>query len=212
LSAISTTQSANQISPTNERLYHQSNLVGDWKGLMAKNHQPIEFKVLNIKGTTAQVEYTHNGHTERGTGSVQGGTVTFSNVTIGTRDGKNAALEFSIGTTKLTGVLAKVPTPADQNKLVGTFIGSSVATGVTASVQVVAISGKDAQIKATINGVSQQGVGTVYKNSVMFGKSSFSTTDGVNGTVTFQVGHKTLSMAISRYTPPSTSTSVNKLA
>jgi hypothetical protein len=212
LSAISSTPSANQISPANERIYHQSNLVGDWKGLMSTNHQPIEFKVVNIKGTTAQVEYTHNGHTERGAGSVEGATVTFGNITVGTRDGKNAALEFSLGTAKLTGVLAKVPAPADQNNLVGTFIGTSVTTGASATVQVLSINGRDAQIKATINGVSQQGIGTVFKNSVMFGTSSFSTTDGVNGKVTFQVGHKTLSMAVSRYTPPSTSTSVNKLA
>jgi hypothetical protein len=212
LSAISSTQSANQISPANERIYHQSNLVGDWKGLMSTNHQPIEFKVVNIKGSTAQVEYTHNGHTERGAGSVEGATVTFGNITVGTRDGKNAALEFSLGTAKLTGVLAKVPAPADQNNLVGTFIGTSVTTGASATVQVLSINGRDAQIKATINGVSQQGIGTVFKNSVMFGTSSFSTADGVNGKVTFQVGHKTLSMAVSRYTPPSTSTSVNKLA
>jgi hypothetical protein len=212
LSAISSTQSASQISPANERIYHQSNLVGDWKGLWAKNHQPIEFKVVNIKGNTAQVEYTHNGHTERGAGSVNGSTVTFGNVTVGTRDGKNAAIEFSLGTAKMTGVLSKAPAPADQNKLVGTFIGTSVTTGASATVQVLAINGRDAQIKATINGVSQQGIGTVFKNSVMFGKSSFSTNDGVNGTVTFQVGHQTLSMAVSRYTPPSTSTSVNKLA
>ena len=212
MSAIASTQSANQISPINERLYHQSNLVGDWKGLWAKNHQPVELKVVNIRGNTAQVEYTHNGHTERGAGSVNGATVTYGNVTLGTRDGKNAGIEFSFGTAKMTAVLAKVAAPADQNKLVGTFIGTSATTGASATVQVLAINGRDAQIKATINGVSQQGIGTVFKNAVMFGKSLFSSDDGVHGTVTFQVGRQTLSLAVSRYTPPSTSTSVNKLA
>lgn len=210
MSAIGATQSANQISPANERLYHQSNLVGDWKGLWSKTHRPIEFKVVNIKGDTAQVEYTHDGHTERGAGTISGATVTFGNVTVGTRDGKNAAIEFSVGTAKMSGVLSKVPAAADQNKLVGTFIGSS--SGASASVQILSISGKDAQLKFNINGSSGQGVGTVFKNSVMFGKSSFTTDDGVNGTLTYQSGHQTLSLAVRRYTPPTTSTSVNKLA
>jgi hypothetical protein len=210
LSTITSSQSANQISPASERLYHQSNLVGDWKGLWSTTHRPIEFKVVNIKGNTAQVEYTHDGHTERGAGTVSGATVTFGNVTVGTRDGKNAAIEFSVGTAKMTGVLAKVAAPVDQNKLVGTFTGSSAVT--SASVQILAINGKDAQIKFNINGSSGQGVGTVFKNSVMFGKSSFTTNGGVNGTLTYQSGHQTLSLAVQRFTPPSTSTSVNKLA
>jgi hypothetical protein len=210
MTAITSSQGGNQISPANERLYHQSNLVGDWKGLWSKNHQPVEFKVVNIRGNTAQVEYTHNGHTERGTASVNGGTIAYGNVTIGTRDGKTAAIEFSFGTAKMTGVLAKAAAPADQNKLVGTWTGASATTG--ASVQVLSINGRDAQVKSTINGVSQQGIGTVYKNTVMLGKSQFSSNDGVNGTVTYQVGHQTLSLAVRRYTPPSTSTSLNKLA
>jgi hypothetical protein len=212
MTAITSSQGGNQISPANERLYHQSNLVGDWKGLWSKNHQPVEFKVVNIRGNTAQVEYTHNGHTERGTASVNGGTIAYGNVTIGTRDGKTAAIEFSFGTAKMTGVLAKAAAPADQNKLVGTWTGASATTGASASVRVLAINGRDAQVASTINGVSQQGTGTVYKNTVMLGKSQFSSNDGVNGTVTYQVGHQTLSLAVRRYTPPSTSTSLNKLA
>jgi hypothetical protein len=212
LSAIASTKSANQISPTNERLYHQSTLVGDWKGLWSKSHRTVEFKVVSITGTTAQVEYTHDGHTERGTGTVNGGTVTYGNVTIGSRDGKNAAIEFSFGNAKLTGVLAKVATPVDQNKLVGTFIGTSATTGASATVKVLSISGRDAQIRYTINGVSGTGTGIVYQNTVMFGKSQFSTTDGVNGTVTFQSGHQSFALAVTRFTPPTTSTAVNKLA
>jgi hypothetical protein len=74
MSAIAATRGANQISPANERVYHQSNLLGDWKGTWSKNHQTIELKVVNIKGNTAQVEYTHNGHTERGAATVNGST------------------------------------------------------------------------------------------------------------------------------------------
>ena len=63
---------SSQISPVDERIYHQSNLLGDWKGAWTKSNQPVEFKVINIRGTTAQVEYTHNGHTERGIADVSG--------------------------------------------------------------------------------------------------------------------------------------------
>jgi hypothetical protein len=212
MTSISAAQGASQISPANERIYHQSNLVGDWKGLWSNSHQPIEFKVLNIRGATAQIEYTHNGHTERGTASVDGGTITYGNVTIGTRDGSTAGIEFAFGGTKTTGVLAKAAAPADQNKLVGTWIGSSATTGASATVQVLSISGRDAQVKFNVNGNSQQGIATVYKNAVMFGKAQFSSDDGVTGTVTYQAGPKTLTLAVKKYTPPSTSTSVNKLA
>src|ERR1700733_11684578 len=106
---------SSQISPANERVYHQSNLLGDWKGTFSKNHQPIEVKVVSINGQSAQVEYNHNGHTDRGTGTVDGSTVSFGNITIGTRNGTNAALEFSFGTAKMTATLTKTATPADQN-------------------------------------------------------------------------------------------------
>src|SRR5882757_1286347 len=94
---ITAAQSANQISPAKERVYHQSNLIGTWKGTWTKNHQPVEIKVLNIRGSRAQIEYTHNGHTERGTGTVDGATINYNNVTIATRDGKNAAMQFVLG-------------------------------------------------------------------------------------------------------------------
>jgi len=51
------TQSTSQISPANERMYHQSNLLGEWKGNWAGNNQAVGFKVVNIRGTRAQVEY-----------------------------------------------------------------------------------------------------------------------------------------------------------
>ena len=54
MTTISSTTS--QISPATERVYHQSNLLGDWKGTWTKSGQPLEFKVINIRGSTAQVE------------------------------------------------------------------------------------------------------------------------------------------------------------
>jgi hypothetical protein len=105
--AVTSIPAGSQISPGTERVYHQTRLLGDWKGTWSKDNRPVEFKVLNIKGSTAQVEYTHGGQTERGTATVNGSTITFGNVTIGTRDGSKAALEFSYGTTKNTAILDK---------------------------------------------------------------------------------------------------------
>jgi len=208
VSAIAATGlGASHISPVNEKVYHQSNLLGDWKGNIKQTHQAIEFKVLSINGSTAQVEYTHNGHTERGTATVSQNFITFGNVTIATRDGKKAAFEFSftpqgalasLGTQ--TGILDKAPTAAsDQNPLVGSWTGATADN--SASFTVTSINGRDAQVKYTIDGNSGQGVGDVVKNAVLLGKIQFTNIDGTNGKVTFQVGHKTISLAVKRFTP-----------
>ena len=200
VSAIAATQGASQISPVNEKLYHQSNLLGDWKGSFSNNHQAIEFKVLSISGSTAQIEYTHNGRTERGTASVDQNFITFGNVTIATRDGKKAALEFSFGTAKQDAILDKAAaSTTNQNPLIGSWIGSTATQ--TASFQVLSINGRDAQVKYTIDGQSGQGVGDVVNNAVIFGKVLLSVTDGLNGKVTFPAPGKTLSLSVKKFTP-----------
>jgi hypothetical protein len=204
--------STSQISPANERMYHQSNLLGDWKGKSTQHDQPVEFKVINIRGNQAQVEYTHNGRTERGFGTVDGATITFGNVTIGTKNGSAAALEFSTGTAKWAAVLSKQSSTADQNQLIGTWSGLSRQNGQVASVQVTSIDGRNAQVKFTLDGVLHQGTGIVSKNSIMFAGATFSSSDGSNGNVVFSVGHNTYSVPITKAKPSSTSSSVNKLA
>jgi hypothetical protein len=200
VSAIAATQGASRISPVNEKLYHQSNLLGDWKGSFSNNHQAIEFKVVSISGSTAQIEYTHNGRTERGTATVDQNFITFGNVTIATRDGKKAALEFSFGTAKQDAILDKAAAPAtNQSPLIGSWIGSTATQ--TASFQVLSINGRDAQVKYTIDGQSGQGVGDVVNNSVIFGKVLLSVTDGLNGKVTFPAPGKTLSLSVKKFTP-----------
>ena len=204
--------SSNQISPADERVYHQSNLLGDWKGTWTSNHQPVEFKVINIRAGQALVEYTHNGHTERGLGDVSGASITFGDVTIGTRDGSVAAMEFSVGTAKMTAILDKQASTADQNKLVGSWNGFSTANNQSAYFQVKSVDGRDATVTYTAGGMTQQGTGTVYKNTVMFGKAQITSDDGQHGTVIFQVGHNTYSVPVTKSQPPSSSSSVNKLA
>lgn len=210
---MTTIQSKSQISPADERVYHQSNLLGDWKGTWTKNGQPVEFKVINIRGGAAQVEYTHNGHTERGIAQVSGATITFGDVTIGTKNGQNAALEFSVGTAKASAILQKQAADTDQNKLVGNWSGYSTANEQSAFFQVVSVDGRDAQVTYTANGTTQKGIGTVYQNTVTFGKAEIISNDGLNGNVILQVGHNTYSIPVTKQkTASNSSSSVNKLA
>ena len=205
-------QSTSQISPATERVYHQSNLLGDWKGTSTRDHQPIEFKVINIRGSKAQVEYTHNGRTERGLADVNGATITFGNVTIGTRNGTKAAFEFSAGNAKWSAILDKQAPTADQNKLVGSWAGYSGQNGHSASFSVLSISGRDAQVRYTLNGITHQGTGTVYKNTVMLDGAQISSDDGNTGQVVFRDRNQSLSVSVTKLKTSSSSSSVNKLA
>lgn len=200
VSTIATTQGASRISPINERLYHQGNLLGDWKGSFSNNHLAVEVKVISINGDTAQVEYTHNGQTQRVSATVDQNLITFGNLTIGTRDGTKAALEFSFGTVRQDAILTKAPaSTTDQNPLIGSWIGSTATQ--TASFQVLSINGRDAQVRYTIDGQSGTGVGDVIKNSITFGKVSLSVADGLNGKLIFPAPGQTLSLAVKKFTP-----------
>jgi hypothetical protein len=217
MAAITTIPKGSQIAPATERVYHQSNLIGDWKGSWQKNGRPVELKVLNIRGGQAQVEYTHDGHTERGTGSVDGATLSFGNITIGTKNGSVAALEFSSGTSKMTAVLNKQAAATDQSKLVGSWSGFSSKNGQSAFFQVVSVDGKDAQVRFTANGgLLKSGDGIVVgQSTVMFGSAAqFTTNDGQSGNVVFKVGHSTYSVPVTKNKTPaaSSSSTVNKLA
>jgi hypothetical protein len=219
MATITTIPKGSQIAPGTERVYHQSNLVGDWKGTWQKNGRPVELKVVNIRGDQAQVEYTHDGHTERGIGSVDGATISFGNITIGTKNGSVAALEFSSGTTKTSAVLNKAAAATDQSKLVGSWSGFSSNNGQSAFFQVVSVDGKDAQVRFTANGAAiQSGEGIVVgQSTVMLGSTAqFTTNDGQSGNVVFKVGHSTYSVPVTKNKTPaatsSSSSSVNKLA
>jgi hypothetical protein len=198
---VVSTIGASRISPVNQKLYHQSNLLGDWKGSFSNNNQAVEFKVVSITGDTAQIEYSHNGHKEVGTANVDKNSITYGNVTIATRDGQQGALEFSFGTVRQAAVLAKVAaSAADQNRLVGNWIGSTDTQ--SASFQVLSISGRDAQVRYSIDGQSAQGVGDVVNNSVLFGKVSFSSADGLNGKLVFQSpGQPLSSLGVTKFAP-----------
>jgi hypothetical protein len=204
--------STSQISPANERAYHQSNLLGEWKGNWAGNNQPVSFKVVNIRGARAQVEYTHNGHTERGFGEVNGAILTFGAVTVGTKDGKNLVLLFSAGGGKQTATLEKQAPPASDSRLMGSWGGYSADNGKSASFRVLSVNGNEAQVSVTTEGITRQGTGTVYKNVIMFGQSQIATNDGKSGKIIYQVGIKSFSVDVTKYPPADSSSSVDRTA
>ncbi|QPF89946.1 hypothetical protein [Bradyrhizobium commune] len=206
------TQSTSQISPANERVYHQSAMLGEWKGNWAGNNQAVGFKVVNIRGTRAQVEYTHNGHTERGFGQVNGATITFGSVTVGTKDGKNLVLLFSAGGGKQTATLAKQAPPASDSRLMGSWGGYSSDNGKSASFRVLSVNGNEAQVSVTTDGITRQGTGIVYKNVIMFGQAQIATDDGQNGKIIYQVGMKSFLVPVTKYPPADSSSSVDQTA
>jgi hypothetical protein len=201
--------SASHINPVNETLYRQSNLLGDWKGTTKQNHAPVEFKVISINGSTAQVEYTHNGRTERGQATVSQNSISFGNVTIATRNGTQAAFEFAYqpsgqlaATGTQTAILSKDTSAAttDANPLVGSWTGATVDH--TASFTVSSIDGRDAQVKYAVDGRSGQGTGDVTQNSVLFGNVAFKNIDGTHGTVTYQTYlHQTITLPVTKFVP-----------
>ncbi len=205
--------STSQISPANERLYHQSALVGDWKGNWVGNNQPVGFKVVNIRGNRAQVEYTHNGHTERGFAQVNGTLINFGGVTVGTKDGKNMVLLFSVGNVgRQTANLEKQAPPASDSNLMGSWGGYSPDNGKSASFKVLSVDGNEAQVSVTTDGITRQGTGLVYKNVIMFGQSQIATDDGKNGTIIYQVGTKSFTVPVTKYPPADGSSSVDRVA
>lgn len=207
------TSSTSQISPANERVFQQSRLLGEWKGNWVGNNQDVSFKVVNIRGARAQVEYTHNGHTERGFGEVNGSLITFGGVTVGTKDGKNMVLLFSVGNAgKQTANLEKQDPPASDNRLMGSWGGYSSDNGKSASFKVLSVNGKEAEVSVTTDGVTRQGTGIVYQNVIMFGQAQISTDDGQNGRIIYQVGTKSFVVPVTKYPPADSSSSVDKTA
>lgn len=198
-SSTSSIPAGNQISPVNEKLYKQSNLLGTWTGSFSQTKQKIEFKVLSIKGQTAQVEYKHNGQVQRGTATVDKNTLTFDNVTIATRDGSKGVVLFEAGNVKFNGTLTKDTTAAataPANPLVGTWSGIDGKTGEAASFMIKSINGTDADVSYTIDGLTRKGTGSVYKNVISFGQAQITINPDQSGKVIYKKLGQTLSLAV----------------
>ncbi len=97
---------ANVITPVNEKLYHTSNLLGQWDGKLP-NGQKFTFKVFNIINGNAQIEYDHNGQIQRGVASVAKNIITFGSAQIATKDGKSGVFLFQAGTYSANATITK---------------------------------------------------------------------------------------------------------
>jgi hypothetical protein len=209
--AIASTGS--QISKQNETIYHQSNLLGTWTGKWTGNKQPITFKVLKITGGSAEIEYTHNGKTEKGQAQVTQNLVTYGSITIGTKDGTKGAIEFSAGTVKQTGTLTKsadtsAAATADPTKLVGSWSGLT-SSGNAASFTVKSVTGTSADLTYTVNGITRKGTGSYNATNhvISFMGAQLRSSDGSAGSVTFTSIGKTYSVPVKKASPSTSKTS-----
>lgn len=212
-SVTSSVPAGSQIPPADERLYKQSNLIGDWKGSYTKLKGPVEFKVLSIKNGTAQVEYTHNGRTDRGTATVSKNELTFENVTIATRNGQKAVIQLDASVTKFNGVLDKDTTTAKvpDGPLVGTWTGTDNKTGDVASFTVKSVTGKEADVSYTVNGITKKGKATVYQNVVRLGNVQVTVNPDTTGKISFTKLAQTLSISAKKLST-STNSTTSKVA
>jgi len=133
-------------------------------------------------------------------------------VTIGTKNGKNAALVFSAGGGQASASLEKQAPPASDSRLMGSWGGYSADNGKSASFRILSVNGNEAQVSVTTDGITRQGTGIVYKNVIMFGQSQIATDDGQNGKIIYQVGTKSFTVPVTKYPPADSSSSVDKTA
>jgi len=198
-----------QISKQNQQLYAQSNLLGTWSGNWSGTNQALTFKVLKITGSTAEIEYDHNGQVQKGQAQVSQNTITFGNVTIGTKNGTKGAAEFQVGSFTQTATLTKTSAqPADPNVLVGSWSGLT-STGNAASFTVQSVTGTSAQVTTTVNGLTNSGTGTynAANHTITLGKTQITATNGSNGNVIFSSLGSTYSVAVTKASTSASSTS-----
>jgi len=213
-SSAAITATGSQISKQNETIYHQSNLLGTWTGTWSNTKQPFTFKVLKITGSTAEIEYTHNGKTEKGQAEVSQNLVTYGDITIGTKNGTKGAIEFVAGNVKQTGSLTKstdtsaTAATADPTKLVGSWSGLT-STGNAASFTVKSVTGTSADLTYTVNGITRKGTGTynAANHVISFQGAQLHSEDGSAGSVTFTSIGKTYSVPVKKASTTTSKTS-----
>jgi len=206
------TASGSQISKQNETLYHESNLIGTWKGTWTNSKQPITCKVLKITGDTAEIEYDHNGKVEKGQASVSKNIITYGDISIGTKNGTKGAIEFAVGTIKQTGTLTKAAadsqTQTDPSKLVGSWSGLT-ASGNAASFTVKSVTGNTAVVTYAVNGITRSGTAhyDATNHVISYEGAQIRSADGSSGDVTFTSLGNTYSVPVKKASKTTSTTS-----
>ncbi|MDR3493316.1 MAG: hypothetical protein P4L82_01830 [Ancalomicrobiaceae bacterium] len=198
--ASAVTTNGSYISGVNERLYKQSNLLGTWKGTM-DGKAIVTLKVTSIKGSTAQVEFDHGSTKEHGTATVSQNTLTYGNVTIGTKNGTNAVMIFAAGTLQQAYQLTKDTTDQQSNKLVGAWSGLNPLTGAAINFNVKSVDGKTAQVTAIAGGKTQTGTADVLNDIVRIGYTQISSSDGQTGRAMYKLGNQYLALSVTKQKP-----------
>jgi hypothetical protein len=213
--AITATNS--RIATQQETLYHQSNLLGTWSGNFGPNKSPVTFSVEKINGSTATIEFDHNGQKQKANASISNNIITFGNYQIATKDGQSAVLLFQSGSYSLHSPLTKTVDPskstANQNPLVGAWSGLS-STGNAASFTVKSITGNSADVTYAVNGVTNSGTGTynASNNVISFGQAQISTNPMGQTNIVYSSLGQTYSIAATKASTTSTSTTTSTFA
>jgi hypothetical protein len=209
--AAAITATGSQVSKQDETLYQQGNLIGTWTGKWSGTNQSVTFKVLKITGSTAEIEYDHNGQIQKGQATVSQNSITFGNVTIGTNNGSSGAIEFEAGTVTKTGTLTKTSTPSsatsDPTHLIGSWSGLT-STGNAASFQVKSITGTSAVVTSTVNGITNSGTGSYNATNhvITFGSSQIALDNNGNANVIFKSLGSTYSVPVTKASTATNST------
>lgn len=213
--AITATNS--RIATQQETLYHQSYLLGTWSGKFGPNNSPVTFSVEKINGSTATIEFDHNGQKQKANATISQNIITFGNYQIATKDGKSAVLLFQSGSYSLHSTLTKTSDPsvstANQNPLVGSWSGVS-SSGNVASFNVKSITGNSADVSYTINGVTTSGTGSynATNNVVSYGKAQISTNPMGQTNIVYSSLGQTYSVSANKASTASSSTTTSTFA
>jgi len=201
-----------QISKQAETLYDQSNLLGTWSGKWSSGNQAFSVKVDKITGATAEIEYTHNGTTQKQQATVSQNTISFGSITLGTKNGTNGAAELQVGSFTSTATLTKSAPPATSttgtNKLIGSWSGLT-SSGNAASFTVKSITGTSADVTYAVNGITNSGTGTynAANNVISFGGAQIALTPTGDANVVYTSLGSTYSVPVTKASTSASATS-----
>ena len=216
MAAITSIPKGSQISPATERVYHQSNLIGDWKGTWQKNRSPSSSR-SSTSGAPAprsnipMTDIPSGGSAASTAPPSSSATSRSAPRTVGRRAGIFLGhREEDRGPQQ--GGRAGRPEQAGR-KLERLFERQRPERVLPGRVR--RRPGCAGQVHRQWRQPSSPATAIVYQNTVMFGsKAQFTTNDGQTGNVVFKIGNKSYSVPVTKNKPAASSLrhTVNKLA